>query len=184
MICTLQHLRVKFIIWTPAGCSQWASEPTLVNNTLWIRNPLATYTDTTYKLLTRIHRKTPLVLGKKHLEYLRELLIHTPESSMGFPGGTSGKESSCQCRRHKRRGLGRSPGGGNGNPLQYPCLENPMDREGWQATVHRVVKSWTRLKQLSRHAQSRYKNGHNTHISCGLRGFHSLGKTTNSHQTT
>ena len=40
-------------------------------------------------------------------------------------------------------GLGRSPGGGHGNPLQYSCLENPMDRRAWQATVHRVAKSWT-----------------------------------------
>ena len=38
-------------------------------------------------------------------------------------------------------GSGRSPGGGNGNPVQYPCLENPMDRDAWQATVHRVPKS-------------------------------------------
>ena len=37
-------------------------------------------------------------------------------------------------------GLGRSPGGGNGNPLQYSCLENPMDKVAWQATVHRVAK--------------------------------------------
>ena len=37
---------------------------------------------------------------------------------------------------------GRSPGGDRGNPLQYPCLENPMDRGAWQATVHRVTKSW------------------------------------------
>jgi len=37
-------------------------------------------------------------------------------------------------------GSGRSPGGGHGNPLQYTCLENPMDREAWQATVHRVIK--------------------------------------------
>ena len=42
-------------------------------------------------------------------------------------------------------GSGRSPGEGNGNPLQYPCLENPMDGEAWQATVHGVAKSrtWT-----------------------------------------
>ena len=39
-------------------------------------------------------------------------------------------------------GSGRSPGGGHGNPLQYSCLENPMDRGAWQATVHRVIKSW------------------------------------------
>ena len=46
-------------------------------------------------------------------------------------------------------GSERSPGGGHGNPLQYSCLENPMVREAWQATVHRVTKSKTRLKQLS-----------------------------------
>ena len=43
-------------------------------------------------------------------------------------------------------GSGRSPGGRHGNPLQYSCLENPMDREDWQAIVHRVAKSWTQLK--------------------------------------
>ena len=48
-------------------------------------------------------------------------------------------------------GLGRSIGGGHGNPLQYSCQENPMDRETWWATVHRVTKSWTGLKQLSMH---------------------------------
>ena len=42
-------------------------------------------------------------------------------------------------------GWGRSPGEGNGNPLQYSCLENSMDREAWQATVHGVAKNWTRL---------------------------------------
>ena len=41
--------------------------------------------------------------------------------------------------------LGRCPGEGHGNPLQCSCLENPMDRGGWQATVRRVAKSWTRL---------------------------------------
>ena len=42
-------------------------------------------------------------------------------------------------------GSGRSPGEGNDYPLQYSCLENPMDREAWQATVHEITKSWTRL---------------------------------------
>ena len=46
------------------------------------------------------------------------------------------------------RGSGRSPGGGNGNLLQYSCLENPMDRGAWQATVHRVTKSRMQLQQL------------------------------------
>ena len=49
-------------------------------------------------------------------------------------------------------GLGRSPGGGHGDTLQYSCLENPMDRGARWATVHRVTKSWTRLKRLSMHA--------------------------------
>ena len=49
-------------------------------------------------------------------------------------------------------GLGRSTGGGHGNPLQYCCLENPMDRGAWWAMFHRVTKSWTQLKRLSMHA--------------------------------
>ena len=46
-------------------------------------------------------------------------------------------------------GLGRFPGEWHGNPLQYSCHENPMDRGAWWATVHGVAKSWTQLKQLS-----------------------------------
>ena len=48
----------------------------------------------------------------------------------------------------------RSPGGGNGNPLQYSSLENPMDGGAWWATVHGVAKSRTRLKQLSTHTET------------------------------
>ena len=48
--------------------------------------------------------------------------------------------------------MGRSPGGGHGNPLHYSCLENPMDRGSWWTAVHGVAKSWTRLKRLSMHA--------------------------------
>jgi len=43
-------------------------------------------------------------------------------------------------------GWGRFPGGGHGNSLQYSCLQNPMDRGAWQATVHRVAKSWMQLR--------------------------------------
>ena len=49
-------------------------------------------------------------------------------------------------------GLGRSPGGENGNSLQYSCQDNPMDRGAWRATIHRVTRSQTRLKWLSMHA--------------------------------
>ena len=67
----------------------------------------------------------------------------------GFPGGTSGKELVCQCRRCKRHilisGSGRSPGGGHGNALQDSCLENSMDKIAWWAKIHEVAKSWARL---------------------------------------
>ena len=78
----------------------------------------------------------------------------------GFPGGTSGKEPTCQCRRHwdasSLPGSGRSPGGRQGNPLHYSCLDNPKDRGAWQATVHGVAKSWTRLKWLNMHSRMYY----------------------------
>ena len=68
----------------------------------------------------------------------------------GFPGGSAGKESACNAGDLGLiPGSGRTLGGGHGNPLQYSCLENPMDRGAWQATIHGVAKSWTRLKQLS-----------------------------------
>ena len=53
---------------------------------------------------------------------------------------------------------GRSLGRGNGNPVQYSCLENPMDRRAWRAIVHRVTKNWVRLKWLSRHAYTKHKS--------------------------
>ena len=69
---------------------------------------------------------------------------------VGFPGGMSGKEPACHYRRHRRAGLipgwGRCPGVGHGKPLWYSCLENPLDRGAWQATVHRITMSWTQLK--------------------------------------
>ena len=52
-------------------------------------------------------------------------------------------------------GSGKSLGVGNGNPLQYTCVENSMDRGAWWAAVHGITKSWTRLKQLSSSSSSR-----------------------------
>ena len=60
------------------------------------------------------------------------------------PGGSDGKESACNAGdQGSIPGRGRSPGEGNGNPLQYSCRESPMDREAWRATVHGVTKSQT-----------------------------------------
>ena len=77
-----------------------------------------------------------------------------PWSNWGFPWWLSGKESTCNAEDAGDVGSiaesGRSPGGGHGNPLQYSCLENPMDRGAWRAAVHRVTKSQTRLSEDER----------------------------------
>ena len=74
----------------------------------------------------------------------------------GFPGGAVGKNPPASARdigdADLIPGSERSPGGGNGNPIQYSCLENSMDRETWGATVHEIAKSRT---QLSTHTASR-----------------------------
>ena len=63
---------------------------------------------------------------------------------MGFPGGSDSKESACNTGDLGLiLGLGKSPGGGNGNPLWYCCLEIPMDGRAWWAIVNVFTKSWT-----------------------------------------
>ena len=87
------------------------------------------------------------------------ILVWDIISFMGFQSGASSKELSCQFRRDERHGFDpwvrRSPGGGHGNPLQCSFLEYSVDREAWQAVVHKITKSWTQLKRLSTCA--RYK---------------------------
>ena len=66
------------------------------------------------------------------------------------PGGSDGKESACNVGDlGSIPGSGRSPGEGNGNLLQYSCLENPLDRGAWRAIVHRVTKSRIRLSDFT-----------------------------------
>ena len=87
---------------------------------------------------------------KKHPCILGLLILR-----VGFPGGTSGKEPACQCRRSwdagSVPGSGRSPGGGPDNPLQCSCLENTIGRGDWWALVHGVAKSQIQLKWFSMH---------------------------------
>ena len=101
------------------------------------------------------HQTLSLLLPSSWTSQLPELwemhsiVFKTP----GFPGDTSGKESTCQCRRHKRCGFDpwvrkiprsrRCPVEGHGNPLQYSCLENAIYRGAWWATVHGVSESDT-----------------------------------------
>ena len=71
----------------------------------------------------------------------RGSLFSASSPTLGFPRSSNGKESACHAGYPGLiPGSGRSPGEGNGNPLQYSCLENPMDRGVWQATVHGVAK--------------------------------------------
>ena len=82
------------------------------------------------------------------------MAIHSFREGLGFPGVSVVKDLPTNAGDTGNVGSisvsGRSPGEGNGNLLQYSCLENPMDRGAWRAAVHRVAKSQT---QLSMHAQ-------------------------------
>ena len=85
----------------------------------------------------------------------------------GFPGGSVVKNPSANA---VDSGLipqsGRSPGEGNGNPLQYSCLENPVDRGAWWAAVHSAAQSRTQLKQLGMHACIGEGNANPLQYSC------------------
>ena len=71
-------------------------------------------------------------------------LAHTSNIYMGFPGGSDNEESVCNAGDPRLiPGLGRSPGEGSGNPLQYSCLENSIDSRAWRATVHGAINSQT-----------------------------------------
>ena len=77
-------------------------------------------------------------LHRHFILILNPIIVISPHISWGFPGGTSGKESTYQCRRCKRHEF---------DPWvrKIPCLENSMDRGVWQVTVHGLTKSWTQL---------------------------------------
>ena len=72
--------------------------------------------------------------------------MSVPTDIKGSPGSSDGKESACNAGDPcSISGSERAPGEGHGNPLQYSCLENPMDRGDRRATVHGVTKNWTQL---------------------------------------
>ena len=90
--------------------------------------------------------------------------------SFSFPGGSEVKASACNVGDlGSIPGLGRSPGEGNGNPLQYSCLENPMDGGGWWATVHGVAKESDLIER--RHAHRVYLNVVSSLFRIGAKSF-------------
>ena len=145
------------------------------------------------KIGVKPYRVAMDIRHRKDLHKLREIyschsaaatVIPTTNSWTGFPRGNSGKELACQCRKHTRRGfdlgLGRSPGGGYGNPLQYSCLENPMDRGARWAKVSRVANSRTGLKRQHTHTwvKSSFSNWiGDTHL-LGLQSRYTLNPQT------
>ena len=94
-----------------------------------------------------MEQQTGSKLGK---EYVKAVYCHLAYLTWGFPAGSEVKASASGVGDPGSiPGSGRSPGEGNGNPLQYSCLENPMDREAWQATVHRVAQSRAQLSDFT-----------------------------------
>ena len=88
----------------------------------------------------------PLLINEKYSQVVYDMYMF----GVDFPGGSEGKASVYNPGDPDLiPGLGRSPGERNGNPLQYYCLENPMDRGAWYATVCGVAKSQTRLSDFT-----------------------------------
>ena len=84
------------------------------------------------------------VKGLNLIDKVPEELQTVVRDIVGFPGGSDSKVSACNAGDlGSIPGSGRSPGEGNGNPLQYSCLDNSMNGGAWWATVHGVAKSWT-----------------------------------------
>ena len=103
---------------------------------------------------TRTHRKLKCLLVLYFFRIWCIFLMSFHDlfyiTSWSFPGGSEVKVSACNAGDlGSIPGSGRSPGEGNGNPLQYSCLENPMDGGAWWATVHGVLKSRTRLSNFT-----------------------------------
>ena len=87
----------------------------------------------------------PPGLHSKHFAQIISFSHHIYFAT-GFLGSSGDKDPVCSVGdQGSIPGLGRSPGEGNGNQLQYPCLENPMDRGAWWAPIYGVIKSWTQL---------------------------------------
>ena len=95
---------------------------------------------------TAVHGAAELDMTEGLNNKTRSRISWSYHSSRGFPGSSAGKKSACNAGDPDSiPGSGRALGEGNGNPLQYSCLENPMDRVAWCATVYGVTKTRTRL---------------------------------------
>ena len=140
MFCSLRLLILKEVIQRPRGISFLWLIPAPHSWPSWM--PLS-------------YSFSPL---KSQGYFGQYLCLVSFNSFAGLPWWLSGKESACIAGAVGDAGLipglGRSPGGERGNPLQYSCMENHMDRGAWRATVHAVTESWTRVDRLSVHTSN------------------------------
>ena len=121
---------------------------------LWIPSRSRTLTEKTFSCLD-LHLMMPLFSSRTKLVDLLLASLFCPD---GLPGGSVGKNSAYNAgdhAQHRRPGLnpwvGKIPWRREWQPLQYSCLENPMDRGAWKSTVHGVKKNWTRLSKATKH---------------------------------
>ena len=135
--------------------------------------------------LSDYHSLTPLQIEKlTSCDWTRRLQVFLPKGSYrwGFPSGSNGKEPACNAGDlGSILEWGKSPGKGHDNPLQYSCLENPMDRGTWQATIHEAVKSRTQLSNTHTHTHThthnhnlglpRWPSGKESAYQCRWHGF-------------
>ena len=129
-----------------------SSNPVFLYQGVWLSATICLLRRKFLSQTTFFPRASVTVSGRKSgfREIRNKCLLYPP---VDFPGGSDNKESANNERELGLiPGLGRSPGEGNGNSLQYSCLENSLDRGAWRATVHRVAKSRTWL--------SKYKHTH------------------------
>ena len=114
-----------------------------------------THTHTQGKLTEGKHKE---VARNKNEIMIQSYYLSSMEWMEGFPGGSVGKELACNAGDAgdlgSILGSGRSPGGGHSNPLQDSCLENPMDRGAWRATVHRSRRVRHDWSDWARHSTS------------------------------
>ena len=136
------HLRMEEPCWEQGQWDRWSRQRQLWHILWQMKEPQR-----------KDSRSKPVPLCPALIPHPQNL---KDNNNKGFPDGSAGKKSACNAEDTGVMGLiprsGRSPGEGNGNPLQYSCQKNPKDRGAWQATVHRVTQSQTLLKQLSMHA--------------------------------
>ena len=117
---------------------------------LILRKKMPSDRKTLISSITQKKNSTPWAKQGNQNRVTRTSKLQSDCNCPDFPDGLDGKASVYNAGDlGSIRGSGRSPGGGNGNSLQYSCLENPMDRGAWQATVHGVTKSRTRLSDFT-----------------------------------